>query len=239
MAVVSVPGPYAALAAHCALTAGLHVLLFSDNVPVSDEVALKRRASGLGGLVMGPGAGTAMLGGVGPGLRQRGRRRAGGRGRRRGHRRAGGHDAARPLGHRRVPGHRRGRPGPVGRGGRADGARCRPGARRGSRHRGHPAGLQAARPGRGPDGDRREPGHPGGRGLPGHVRPGRRAGGRLAGHHARKRRAAGRRDPRPGRAGPQPESRRRGRGRDRRGSGPAAPRYAASSPAARCATRPR
>src|SRR4029077_6323792 len=53
VAVVSVPGPYAALAAHCALTAGLHVLLFSDNVPVSDEVALKRRASRLGRLVMG------------------------------------------------------------------------------------------------------------------------------------------------------------------------------------------
>ena len=68
VAVVSVPGPYAALAAHCALTAGLHVLLFSDNVPVSDEVALKRRASGLGRLVMGPGAGTAMLGGVGLGF---------------------------------------------------------------------------------------------------------------------------------------------------------------------------
>jgi len=64
VAVVSVPGPYAAIAAHSALTAGLHVLLFSDNVPVSDEVALKRRASGLGRLVMGPGAGTAMLGGV-------------------------------------------------------------------------------------------------------------------------------------------------------------------------------
>jgi FdrA protein len=68
VAVVSVPGPYAAIAAHCALTAGLHVLLFSDNVPVSDEVALKRRASGLGRLVMGPGAGTAMLGGVGLGF---------------------------------------------------------------------------------------------------------------------------------------------------------------------------
>ena len=68
VAVVSVPGPYAAIAAHSALTAGLHVLLFSDNVPVSDEIALKRRASGLGRLVMGPGAGTAMLGGVGLGF---------------------------------------------------------------------------------------------------------------------------------------------------------------------------
>ena len=68
VAVVSVPGPYAAIAAHCALTAGLHVLLFSDNVPVADEVALKLRASRLGRLVMGPGAGTAMLGGVGLGF---------------------------------------------------------------------------------------------------------------------------------------------------------------------------
>jgi FdrA protein len=68
VAIVSVPGPYAALAAHCALTAGLHVLLFSDNVPLEDEVALKRRASRLGRLVMGPGAGTAMLGGVGLGF---------------------------------------------------------------------------------------------------------------------------------------------------------------------------
>lgn len=68
VAVVSVPGPYAALEAHKALTAGLHVLLFSDNVPVADEVVLKRRAAEHGLLVMGPGAGTAMLGGVGLGF---------------------------------------------------------------------------------------------------------------------------------------------------------------------------
>ncbi|MGQ0481894.1 MAG: protein FdrA [Pseudonocardia sp.] len=64
VAVVSVPGDYAALAAHQALTAGLHVLLFSDNVPVADEVILKERAGDLGLLLMGPGAGTAMLGGT-------------------------------------------------------------------------------------------------------------------------------------------------------------------------------
>ena len=68
VAVVSVPGPYAAIAAHCALTAGLHVLLFSDNVPLTEEVVLKERASRLGRLVMGPGAGTAVLGGVGLGF---------------------------------------------------------------------------------------------------------------------------------------------------------------------------
>lgn len=68
VAIVSVPGGYAALEAHEALTAGLDVLLFSDNVPVSDEIALKDRAVRLGHLLMGPGAGTAMLGGVGLGF---------------------------------------------------------------------------------------------------------------------------------------------------------------------------
>jgi FdrA protein len=68
VAVVSVPGPYAAIAAHSALSAGLHVLLFSDNVPLAEEVELKERASRLGLLLMGPGAGTAVLAGVGLGF---------------------------------------------------------------------------------------------------------------------------------------------------------------------------
>lgn len=62
VAVISVPGDYAALEAHKALSAGLDVLLFSDNVGVDDEIALKDRANRLGLLLMGPGAGTAMLG---------------------------------------------------------------------------------------------------------------------------------------------------------------------------------
>ena len=65
VAIVSVPGPYAALETHKALTAGLDVLLFSDNVDVADEIELKERARSLGRLVMGPGAGTAMLAGTG------------------------------------------------------------------------------------------------------------------------------------------------------------------------------
>jgi len=68
VAVVSVPGPYAAVAAHSALSAGLHVLLFSDNVPLAEEVELKERARRLGLLLMGPGAGTAVLAGVGLGF---------------------------------------------------------------------------------------------------------------------------------------------------------------------------
>ena len=68
VAVVSVPGPYATVAAHSALSAGLHVLLFSDNVPLAEEVELKERARRLGLLLMGPGAGTAVLAGVGLGF---------------------------------------------------------------------------------------------------------------------------------------------------------------------------
>jgi FdrA protein len=68
VAVVSVTGEYAALAAHHALSAGLHVLLFSDHVPVEEEVELKDRAARLGLLVMGPGAGTAILAGTGLGF---------------------------------------------------------------------------------------------------------------------------------------------------------------------------
>lgn len=65
VAIISVPGPYAALETHKALSAGLDVLLFSDNVALEDEIELKRRARSLGRLVMGPGAGTAMLAGTG------------------------------------------------------------------------------------------------------------------------------------------------------------------------------
>jgi len=68
VALVSVPGEYAAMEAHRALSAGLHVLLFSDNVPLLAEVELKTRALNLGLLMMGPGAGTALLGGVGLGF---------------------------------------------------------------------------------------------------------------------------------------------------------------------------
>jgi FdrA protein len=64
LAVVSVPGEYAALEAHKALGAGMDVLLFSDGVSLEDEVVLKRRAHSLGRLVMGPGAGTAILDGL-------------------------------------------------------------------------------------------------------------------------------------------------------------------------------
>jgi FdrA protein len=66
--VVSVPGPHAAVEALAALRSGRHVMVFSDNVPVEAEVALKREAAERGRLVMGPDCGTAILGGVGLGF---------------------------------------------------------------------------------------------------------------------------------------------------------------------------
>src|SRR5579885_256950 len=68
LAFISVPGEYAAAEARQALRAGLHVLLFSDNVALADEIALKRLAEERGLLLMGPDCGTALLGGVGLGF---------------------------------------------------------------------------------------------------------------------------------------------------------------------------
>ncbi|HEU4674748.1 MAG TPA: hypothetical protein VFS29_02080 [Motilibacteraceae bacterium] len=68
LALVSVPGPYAFVEAMEALEAGLHVMVFSDNVPVEQEVRLKDEGARRGLLVMGPDCGTAVVGGVGLGF---------------------------------------------------------------------------------------------------------------------------------------------------------------------------
>jgi FdrA protein len=68
LALVSTPGRVAVLDAVDALDSGLDVMLFSDNVAVEHEVALKERAAGAGLLVMGPDCGTAVVGGVGLGF---------------------------------------------------------------------------------------------------------------------------------------------------------------------------
>jgi len=64
LALISVPGDFAATEARKALRAGLNVMLFSDNVSLSEEVSLKREAVAAGLLVMGPDCGTAIIGGV-------------------------------------------------------------------------------------------------------------------------------------------------------------------------------
>ena len=63
LALISVAGEYAADIANEALDNNLNVMLFSDNVPVESEVALKGKAAEKGLLVMGPDCGTAMVAG--------------------------------------------------------------------------------------------------------------------------------------------------------------------------------
>ena len=63
-ALISVPGDFAVAEARKGLRRGLNVMIFSDNVPLAQEVALKREARDLGLLVMGPDCGTAIIGGV-------------------------------------------------------------------------------------------------------------------------------------------------------------------------------
>ncbi|MGI9500397.1 MAG: acyl-CoA synthetase FdrA [Geminicoccaceae bacterium] len=64
LALISVPGDYAAGEARKALNRGLDVMIFSDNVPISAEIALKQQGKAAGLLVMGPDCGTAIINGV-------------------------------------------------------------------------------------------------------------------------------------------------------------------------------
>ncbi len=64
LALISVPGDYAAAEALKALSLGLNVMLFSDNVTLADERATKRFARERGLIVMGPDCGTAIVNGV-------------------------------------------------------------------------------------------------------------------------------------------------------------------------------
>jgi len=64
LALISVPGDYAAAEAMKALSLGLHVMLFSDNVSVAEERRIKQRAREKDLLVMGPDCGTAIVNGV-------------------------------------------------------------------------------------------------------------------------------------------------------------------------------
>ncbi|WHY99515.1 acyl-CoA synthetase FdrA [Peribacillus simplex] len=64
VAIISVPGQYAAEEAEKALNNGLHAFLFSDNVPIEDELRLKKLANEKGLLVMGPDCGTGIASGI-------------------------------------------------------------------------------------------------------------------------------------------------------------------------------
>lgn len=68
LAVISIPGEYAAREARRSLERGLNVFLFSDHVSVEDELTLKKYARDKGLILMGPDCGTAIIGGKGIGF---------------------------------------------------------------------------------------------------------------------------------------------------------------------------
>ena len=64
LAVISIPGAYAALEADRALDEGMNVFMFSDNVTLEDEIKIKQKAHDKGLAVMGPDCGTGIIQGV-------------------------------------------------------------------------------------------------------------------------------------------------------------------------------
>lgn len=74
VAVVSLPGQFAAREVKKLLNEDCNVLLFSDNVSLEQEVALKEQAVAKGLLMMGPDCGTAVINGVGLGFANKLRR---------------------------------------------------------------------------------------------------------------------------------------------------------------------
>lgn len=64
LALISIPGQYAAREIEHALDQGLHVFSFSDNVALEDEVRLKNKAHEAGLLLMGPDCGTGIISGI-------------------------------------------------------------------------------------------------------------------------------------------------------------------------------
>jgi FdrA protein len=64
LGLVSIPGEYVASQVHSLLDRNIHAFIFSDNVSIEDEVALKRKARERGLLVMGPDCGTGSLHGL-------------------------------------------------------------------------------------------------------------------------------------------------------------------------------
>ncbi len=64
IALISVPGDYARYEAARALEKRLDVMLYSDNISLEDEIALKKMAKRKGVLLMGPECGTSIVNGV-------------------------------------------------------------------------------------------------------------------------------------------------------------------------------
>lgn len=61
---ISCAGDYAKYEAAKGLNRGLNIMLYSDNVPIEDELSLKKLAHSKGLIVMGPDCGTSIINGI-------------------------------------------------------------------------------------------------------------------------------------------------------------------------------
>jgi len=68
IALISIPGQYVKDVAMKLIDRGINLHIFSDNVPINDEIEIKKRALEKNVLVLGPGAGTVIIKGVGLGF---------------------------------------------------------------------------------------------------------------------------------------------------------------------------
>jgi FdrA protein len=68
LALISVPGDHVKDLSLRLIDAGIHQQIFSDHVPIADELTIKKYASNNGILVLGPGSGTSIINGKGLGF---------------------------------------------------------------------------------------------------------------------------------------------------------------------------
>jgi len=64
LSLISIAGKYAATEAQKAIENNMHVMIFSDNVSIEEELKLKKMANAKNLLVMGPDCGTAIINGI-------------------------------------------------------------------------------------------------------------------------------------------------------------------------------
>jgi FdrA protein len=68
LALLSIPGDYVRDVSLKLVELGIHQQIFSDHVPIEDELEIKTLAAGKGVLILGPGAGTSIINGKGIGF---------------------------------------------------------------------------------------------------------------------------------------------------------------------------
>ena len=68
LVLLSIPGEYVKDISYKLIEQGIHQQIFSDHVPIEDELKIKKQAVTKGVLILGPGAGTSIINGKGIGF---------------------------------------------------------------------------------------------------------------------------------------------------------------------------